>query len=65
MGEGTRRGKLLELAEAEGGKDGADLLWGGVCREFLMGEEKGDKKKPRRAPKNICDFGANRACTRG
>jgi hypothetical protein len=65
MGEGTRRGKLLALAEAEGGKDGADLLCDGLCRKFLMGEEKGDKKKPRRAPKNICDFGANSACTRG
>lgn len=33
----TRRGKLLALAEAEGGRDGADLLWDGVCRKFLMG----------------------------
>lgn len=39
VGEETRRGKLLALAEAEGGKDGADLLWDGVCRKFLMGEE--------------------------
>ena len=37
MGEDTRRGKLLALAEAEGGEDGADLLWDGVCRRFLMG----------------------------
>jgi carboxylesterase type B len=37
MGGETRRGKLLALAEAEGGKDGADLLWDGVCRKFLMG----------------------------
>jgi carboxylesterase type B len=38
MGEDTRRGKLLALAEAEGGKGGADLLWDGVCRKFLMGK---------------------------
>lgn len=37
MGEDTRRGKLLALAEAEGGDGGADLLWDGVCRQFLMG----------------------------
>lgn len=37
MGAETRRGKLLALAEAEGGRDGADLLWDGMCRKFLMG----------------------------
>ena len=37
MGEDTRRGKLLALAEAEGGEEGADVLWDGVCRRFLMG----------------------------
>lgn len=56
MGEGTRRGKLLALAETEGGEEGVDLLWDGVCRKFLMGDEKGEAKKPRRAPKNVCDF---------
>jgi hypothetical protein len=33
----TRRGKLLALGEEEAGEDGADLLWDGVCRRFLMG----------------------------
>jgi len=37
VGGDTRRGKLLALAKAEGGKEGADLLWDGVCRNFLMG----------------------------
>jgi hypothetical protein len=37
MGRDTRRGKLLALAEAEAGENGADLLWDGVCRRFLMG----------------------------
>jgi len=37
MGKDTRRGKLLALAEAEAGEKGADLLWDGVCRRFLMG----------------------------
>lgn len=37
MGGDTRRGKLLALAEKEAGDDGADLLWHGVCRRFLMG----------------------------
>lgn len=37
VGDDTRRGKLLALAEAEGGEDGADLLWDGLCRRFLMG----------------------------
>jgi hypothetical protein len=37
MGKDTRRGKLLALAEAEAGENGADLLWDGVCRRFLMG----------------------------
>jgi carboxylesterase type B len=37
MGKDTRRGKLLAFAEAEGGEGGADLLWDGVCRRFLMG----------------------------
>ena len=37
MGKDTRRGKLLALAQAEAGEDGADLLWDGVCRRFLMG----------------------------
>jgi carboxylesterase type B len=37
MGKDTRRGKLLALAEAEGGEEGADHLWDGVCRKFLMG----------------------------
>jgi hypothetical protein len=36
MGEGSRRGRLLELAEEEAGEDGCDLLWEGVCRRFLM-----------------------------
>lgn len=36
MGKETRRGKLLALAEREKGEDGADLLWHGVCRRFLM-----------------------------
>lgn len=39
MGPKTRRGKLLALAERVGGVDGADLLWDGVCRRFLMGGE--------------------------
>jgi len=64
IGEGTRRGKLLALAETEGGEEGVDLLWDGVCRKFLVGDEKGEAKKPRRAPKNVCDFGPNKACTR-
>ena len=37
MGPDTRRGKLLALAEEERGEEGADLLWDGVCRRFLMG----------------------------
>jgi carboxylesterase type B len=37
VGKGTRRGKLMALAEEEAGEDGADLLWDGVCRRFLMG----------------------------
>ena len=37
MGPDTRRGKLLTLAEEERGEEGADLLWDGVCRRFLMG----------------------------
>lgn len=37
MGDSTRRGKLMPLAEAEAGETGADLLWDGVCRRFLMG----------------------------
>jgi hypothetical protein len=28
---------LLALAEEERGEEGADLLWDGVCRRFLMG----------------------------
>jgi carboxylesterase type B len=37
VGRDTRRGKLMALAEEEAGEDGADLLWDGVCRRFLMG----------------------------
>lgn len=48
MGAETRRGKLLALAEAEGGKDGADLLWDGVCRKFLMGGQTEEVKKPKK-----------------
>ena len=33
---GTRRRKLLTLAQKEGGEGGCDLLWEGVCRRFLM-----------------------------
>lgn len=36
MGALTRRGKLLALADKEAGEDGIDLMWGGVCRRFLM-----------------------------
>lgn len=36
MGHSTRMGKLLALGEKEKGDDGADLLWDGVCRRFLM-----------------------------
>jgi hypothetical protein len=63
MGEETRRGKVLALAEAESGQHGADLLWDGVCRKFLMGEE-AEVKKPRKTTGNACDFGPKRACTR-
>jgi len=62
MGEETRRGKLLALAKAESGDDGADLLWDGVCRRFLMGEKPEVKKLSPTG--NACDFGDKRACTR-
>lgn len=39
IGKGTRRGNLMALAEAEAGENGADLLWDGVCRRFLMGDK--------------------------
>lgn len=39
MGGDARRGKLLALAEQEAGPHGADLLWHGVCRRFLMGRK--------------------------
>lgn len=39
VGGETKRGKLLALAEEEAEEDGADLLWDGVCRRFLMGGE--------------------------
>jgi carboxylesterase type B len=37
VGKSTRRGELLALGEDEAGEDGADVLWDGVCRRFLMG----------------------------
>ncbi|KAL7008277.1 hypothetical protein EMMF5_002006 [Cystobasidiomycetes sp. EMM_F5] len=36
MGDETQLGRLLALAEKEGGEEGADLLWERVCRAFLM-----------------------------
>ena len=36
MGPGSRRGRLLALAEKEAGEDGCDVLWSDVCRRFLM-----------------------------
>ena len=61
MGEETRRGRLLALAEAEGGEQGADLLWDGVCRRFLMGKK--PEVKPRRTG-NVCGFGPNSTCAK-
>lgn len=36
VGPKSRRGRLLEIARREGGDEGWDLLWEGVCRRFLM-----------------------------
>ena len=61
MDQDTRRGKLMALAQMEGEEHGADLLWDGVCRRFLMG------KKPEEKPRvtgNACGFGQNSTCTK-